>query len=92
MEGSTTLAPVEDPEVITRLKKVIAYVSAMVPNNAKGAVIVRRVAAEMLNEIGEMPPEFIEFYIKQLSTMMYWTATGETIDDMPLPEDFETVN
>jgi hypothetical protein len=86
---SSTPVPAEPP-VIQRLNRVIAYVTKMVPANSKGASIAKRVASEMLLDVSEIPPEFVEFYVKQLSVLMYWTATGETVGDMPLPEDFET--
>lgn len=86
---STTLVQADAP-VIQRLQTVVKYVSSMVPKGAKGASIVNRVASEMLLDVTEIPPEFVEFYVKQLSVLLYWTATGETLDDMPLPEDFKT--
>lgn len=86
---STTLVQADAP-VIKRLQTVVKYVSGMVPKGAKGAGIVNRVASEMLLDVTEIPPEFVEFYVKQLSVLLYWTATGETLDDMPLPEDFTT--
>lgn len=85
---SSTLAPADTP-VVERLKKVVEYVSKMVPSGAKGSAIVRRMAMELLNDVSEYPPEFVEFYLKQFSALMYWTAMGETIDDVPLPEDFK---
>lgn len=61
-----------------------------IPNGSKGAMIGKRIAGEMLTDMTEIPPEFVEFYLKQLATMVYWTATGEALDEIPLPEGFET--
>lgn len=53
-------------------------------------MIGKRIAGEMLTDMTEIPPEFVEFYLKQLATMVYWTATGQALDEIPLPDGFET--
>lgn len=83
---------IPEADVFKRLTKVIEYVSGQIPNGSKGSAIAKRIAGEMLNDMTEIPPEFVEFYLKQLATMVYWTATGNPLDEMPLPEGFETVN
>lgn len=87
----STIPVQDDAPVVIRLRKVVDYISGMVPAGAKGSTIVRRMALELLTDVSEFPPEFVEFYIKQLSALLYWTSTGEKISDVPLPEDFETV-
>lgn len=84
-----TLPTIPEADVFTRLKKVIGYVSSRIPAGSKGSSIAKRIADEMLNDMTEIPPEFVEFYLKQLAAMIHWTATGQSVDDMPLPEDFD---
>lgn len=50
--------------------------------------IVNKIVSEALSDAGDVPPEIAEFYMKQLSSMIYWVATGENAGDIPLPEDF----
>ncbi|HEY6020720.1 MAG TPA: hypothetical protein VIY48_12740 [Candidatus Paceibacterota bacterium] len=88
---SSTPAPEAEAVVYRRLNSVLDYVSKMVPADAKGAKIAQRIGREMVGDLSEVPPEIVEFYIKQLAGMMFWCATGETLDGVVLPEDFERV-
>lgn len=69
------------------MKEVLTFLTSKVPSGNKTTPIVRRVAAEMFDELAEIPPEFIEFYVKQLANALYWAATGDGLDDMPHPLD-----
>ena len=85
---SSTLVPAE-PEVILRLRKAIEYVVRSMPNNGSAwAPIVKRVTADMVENIEDFEPEIIELYTRQVAGLLYWTATGEGITGVPLPEDF----
>jgi hypothetical protein len=52
--------------------------------------VVGKICAEAISDASEVPAPIAEFYMKQLSAMMYWVATGDNPAalDMPLPEDF----
>lgn len=85
---SSTLVPAEPP-VVQRLRKAIDYVVKSMPNNgATWAPIVKRVTADMVENMEEFPPEIIEFYTQQVAGLLYWTATGKGITGVPLPDDF----
>lgn len=51
--------------------------------------IVKRIANDMLEDVREFPPELVELYIKQVAALLYWTAEGSVMDDIPLPDDFK---
>lgn len=51
--------------------------------------IVKRIANDMLEDVREFPPELVELYIKQVAALLYWTAEGRVMDDIPLPDDFK---
>lgn len=88
---SHSSTPVQaDPPVLKRLRHAIQYVVSSMPNNGTTwAPIVKRVTNDMMENLEEFPPEFVEFYTKQVAGLLHWTATGKAIDGVPLPEDFE---
>jgi hypothetical protein len=51
--------------------------------------IVGKICAEAIQDASEVPPAIAEFYMTQLSAIMFWVATGERRDDAVLPEDFD---
>lgn len=57
----------------------------------KVGVFMRALTEEMLEESAMVPPEFLEFYMKQAAAILYWTATGEAILNMPMPHDFKSI-
>lgn len=86
---STTLEPAEPP-VVKRLRKAIDYVVRSMPaNGMTWAPIIKRVTADMIENLEDFPPEIVEVYTQQVAGLLYWTATGKGIPDVPLPEDFE---
>lgn len=78
----------DTPDVFIRMNKMVDYIIRTMPNDMKGANIVKRVAREMITDMTEIPSAIAEFYIKQLASLMYYVATGDGMDDIPLPEDF----
>lgn len=86
---STTPAQ-DDPDVIRRTKIAMGYFTRAI-QEAKGSRVgtfMRMLTEEMLEESAMVPPEFLEFYMKQAAAILYWTATGENIVNMPMPSDF----
>jgi hypothetical protein len=76
--------------VMERASRAISY---MVSKGEKGGKqttmkIVTKIVSEALSDASEVPPEIAEFYMKQLSAMIWWVATGQQAGDIPLPEDF----
>lgn len=81
---SSTLVPGESP-VIKRMRASADYILQSV----KGAggpknPIYTRILGEMLNEVKEMPPEFLEIYLARIGQIFLWTANGE--GDFPFPD------
>jgi len=73
-----------------RASVAIAY---MIDKGSKGdrkpvMRIVTKIVREALEDASEVPPSIAEFYMKQLSAMIYWVACGEMSDEIPMPEDF----
>ena len=81
---SSIPAPVDAP-VIQRMKQSAEYIMASV-KGVEGAQnpIYKRLLGEMLNEVKEMPPEFLEIYLGRIGQIFLWTANGE--GDFPFPE------
>lgn len=52
------------------------------------AFLIKKLIAEAAEEMDDVPPEMISFYMNRAAAMMYWAATGERIVNMPLPPDF----
>jgi hypothetical protein len=55
---------------------------------SKATFMLNMVSKEMLEEAGEIPPEIISFYLDQLAAVVHWSATGQFVPEMPLPDDF----
>lgn len=81
----------ENP-VMLRAKVAVKYMVSKGGTGPKAATmrIVNKIVSEALTDASDVPPEIAEFYMKQLSAMIYWVATGETAGDIPMPEDFKT--
>lgn len=47
------------------------------------------IAREAIEEMGEAPEEAIAFYFARAANLTYWSATGERIQNLPWPHDFE---
>ena len=50
--------------------------------------LLRKIVGEATEEIDNVPPEMLEYYFKRAAHMMYWAATGCTIENMPMPPGF----
>lgn len=50
--------------------------------------LLRKIVAEATDEIDNVPPEMLEYYFKRAAHMMFWAATGTTIENMPMPPGF----
>lgn len=87
----STLEAADKAPVFKRLDTMITYISNAVPSGNKVGPILRRVAADMTEDIQQFPPEVVELYIKYFASMMYWVAEGNTPDEFPLPEDFKAI-
>jgi hypothetical protein len=82
----------EDNPVMQRAATAISYMISK--GNAAGGDrkpvmrIVSKIVREALVDASEVPPAIAEFYMKQLSAMIWWVACGEASPEVPLPEDF----
>ena len=90
-ESSTTEPADEANPVFDRAKLAISF---MVSKGQKGEQstkikIVNKIVGEALRDASEVPPAIAEFYMKQLSALVWWIATGDKNPDIPFPEDFE---
>lgn len=82
-----------DPPVIERLRTGSGYFLNSIQRDGnserkKIAFIMRRLMDEAIEDAAEVPPEIFEFYLSQATAVLHWIATGQTILNMPLPEDF----
>lgn len=88
-QSFSTVEQVDNP-VMNRAGRAISYMVSKGENGGKQATmkIVTKIVREALSDASEVPPEIAEFYMKQLSAMIWWVATGEEAGEIPLPEDF----
>jgi hypothetical protein len=91
-QSSTIPAPDDTNPVTKRAAVAMQYMLTKGQNSSKVGVmrVVGKICAEAIEDASEVPPAIAEFYMKQLSAMMYWVATGDNPAalNMPLPEDF----
>lgn len=80
----------DDAPVIRRIKLVVSYIASMANKSTGVPPLVSKIVAEMLGDLSDVPPEIVAFYTKQVSALLYWVASGEAMDELPLPEGFET--
>jgi hypothetical protein len=73
-----------------RARVAVAYMVSKGKDGNKSATwrIVNKIVAEAITDASEIPPVIAEFYMKQLSALMFWVACGEWSADIPKPEDF----
>jgi hypothetical protein len=73
-----------------RARVAVAYMVSKGANSSKSATlrIVNKIVAEAITDASEIPAPIAEFYMKQLSALMFWVACGEWSADIPKPEDF----
>jgi hypothetical protein len=74
-----------------RASRAISYMVNKGEGGGKKATmrIVTKIVSEALTDASEVPPEIAEFYMKQLSAMIWWVATGSQAGEIPLPDDFK---
>ena len=58
----------------------------------KAAFLMKKVMLDSFKDLGEVPPDITEFYMRQAASVLYWAATGEVVTDTPLPDDFPAVD
>lgn len=84
----------EQPDVIKRIELVMNYFLAQMDDGTGRAKKYRRMLAmisqEGMEEMKDAPPEAIEYYFKRAAGLIYWSATGEKINNILWPDDFKT--
>jgi hypothetical protein len=82
-----------DNPVLQRAQVAISYMVSKGESGGKARTlrVVTKIVTEALSDASEVPPEIAEFYMKQLSAMIWWVATGKEAGDIPMPEDFTGV-
>lgn len=82
----TSSTPVQaEPAVIRRMRESAEYIlSSVKGTDGPQNPIYKRLLGEMLSEVQEMPPEFLEIYLARIGQIFLWTANGE--GDFPFPE------
>lgn len=87
---SSTQGPAELSEPLKRAQLVFRYFSQGI-SEAKGnkvGYLISKLTDELLEEAADVPPEILEFYMRQSTAVLYWAATGEQIINLPMPHDF----
>ena len=74
--------------VVARAAVAVRYMLSKGNGKSSTMRVVTKIVTEGLQDASDVPPAIAEFYMRQLSTMMFWVATGESRDDEPMPEDF----
>jgi hypothetical protein len=93
--GSTTPAGAEivfEPEVVARMRKMFDYIINDVRSNAnttgKMRFFITKLVDESLKDMGEVPPEVLQEQLARSAAAMYWVATGQVIENLPVPDGF----
>jgi hypothetical protein len=94
-EGGTSSSTTEvlaDNPVMRRAAVAVQYMISKGDKSSKAVYmrIVSKIVTEALSDASEVPPEIAEFYMKQLSAMIWWVGTGDAPTDIPMPDDFVT--
>lgn len=61
-------------------------------DGSKAMIVIRKVMLDSFHDLAEVPPDIVEFYMRQAASVLYWAATGEVVTDTPLPDDFPMVD
>jgi hypothetical protein len=81
------------PDVVKRIELVQNYFLRQMDDGSSKAKKFRRmlamIAQEGMEELRDAPPEAIEFYFMRAAGLIYWSATGIKIQNIPWPKDFE---
>jgi hypothetical protein len=89
---STTLALDEKAPVLNRLTSAMEFLIKDVMDNdrtsKKAKFMFSKLWQEAMAELEECPPEIIEEQFSRTTALMHWVATGEVIQNIPMPEGF----
>jgi hypothetical protein len=50
--------------------------------------LLTMIVEEAMSDLDDAPAEVLEFYFKRAAGMMYWSATGEKVENLPWPSNF----
>jgi len=80
----------DDSDIIRRTRIAMTYFTGAIAESKGNRVgtFMRMLTEEMIEESSIVPPDILEFYMRQAAAVLYWTATGENIINMPMPGDF----
>jgi hypothetical protein len=93
-DSSGTLGPVESPTA-QRIRLVTEFfISQMNSSDVNGRQdklrrMLTAIAREAIDEMGDAPEEAIAFYFCRAANLTYWSATGEKIQNLPWPHEFD---
>jgi hypothetical protein len=89
-DSSPTLVA-DDPAVVQRINHVMEYFLSQMGGEGKAGQFKRMLAMisrDAMEEMKDAPPEAIEFYFRRAAGLIYWSACGERILNIPWPKDF----
>lgn len=82
----------EVPFVVRRTKYMMQFLLKDINDGSKKgkrtAFLLNKLVDEAYEELVDVPPEMVEYYVRQTAAIMYWAATGERILNLPLPARF----
>ena len=86
----------DDAPVVGRLRVTMEYllrsISASSETGSKAAILMKKVMLDAMHDLADVPPDIVEFYMRQSASVLYWAATGQVVTDTPLPDDFPAVD
>jgi hypothetical protein len=83
--------PADVPVVLKRIEATMNYFLKSSGDNAKSRKyrrIIAMITQDALEEIEIAPPELVEYYFTRAAALIYWSATGQRIINVPWPDDF----
>lgn len=95
-DSQSSIPAQDDPPVIARMRVTMEYllrsISASSDTGNKAAILMKKVMLDAFHDLADVPPDIVEFYMRQSASVLYWAATGEVVTDTPLPDDFPAVD
>lgn len=95
-DSQSSIPARDDAPVIKRMRVTAQYllnsISSSSETGGKAAILMKKIILDSFNDLADVPPDIVEFYMRQSASVLYWAATGEVVTDTPLPDDFPMVD
>lgn len=91
-ESSTLVPEADEPEIVARMNTAMTFLLKDVmdsPNTSRRTkFMMSKIWEEAMFELRGAPEEIVEEQFLRTTAVMYWIATGQPIQNIPMPEGF----